>query len=128
MTGTTVGVVRNPVVVILLSVITLGIYSLYWQYATFKEMKAWSGEGIGGGIGLLLAFLIGIVNAFLMPSEVGRLYARDGRAAPVSGVTGLWVLLPLVGWIIWVVKTQGRLNDYWESSSGRSGPLRSVQG
>jgi hypothetical protein len=117
MTGTTVGVVRNPVVVILLSLITLGIYSLYWQYATFKEMKEWSGEGIGGGVGLLLAFLIGIVNVFLMPSEVGRLYSRDGLVPPVSGVTGLWVLLPLVGWIIWVIKTQGRLNDYWETKS-----------
>jgi hypothetical protein len=48
---------------------------------------------------------------------VGRLYSRDGLVPPVSGVTGLWVLLPLVGWIIWVIKTQGRLNDYWETKS-----------
>jgi hypothetical protein len=110
-----VGSVRTPVAVILLSLITLGIYGLYWQYATFKEMKAFGGEGIGGGVGLLLAILLGIVNVFLMPAEVGHLYAREGRQPLVTGITGFWVLIPLVGWIIWVVKTQGRLNEFWES-------------
>ncbi len=112
---TKVGNARSPVAVILLSLITFGIYSLYWQYASFKELRAYSGEGIGGGFGLLFAILLGIVNAFLLPMEVGRLYSAEGRAEPVSGLTGFWVLLPLVGWIIWVIKTQGRLNDYWES-------------
>ena len=110
-----VGIVRSPVTVILLSIITLGIYHLYWQYASFKELKGFSGEGIGGGLGLLFAILLGIVNVFLLPSEVGHLYAREGRAEPVTGLTGFWVLLPFVGWIIWVVKTQGRLNEFWES-------------
>jgi hypothetical protein len=32
---------------------------------------------------------------------------------PVSGVTGFWNLIPLVGWIIWVIKVQGALNDEW---------------
>lgn len=110
-----VGKLRTPLAVILLSIITLGIYSLYWQYTTFKEMKEYSGEGIGGGLGLLFAFLLSIVNLFLMPAEVGELYAREGREKPVSGLTGFWFLLPFVGWIIWVVKTQGHLNGYWEA-------------
>jgi hypothetical protein len=112
---TKVGSTRSPVAVILLSIITLGIYSLYWQYESFKELKAYAGQGIGGGLGLLFAILLGIVNAFLLPMEVGQLYSREGQAAPVSGLTGFWVFLPLIGWIIWVVKTQGRLNDYWET-------------
>jgi hypothetical protein len=107
------GTVRNPVVVILLSIITLGIYFLYWEYASFKELKAYSGEGIGGGLGLLFAILLGIVNAFMLPFEVGRLFARRGQPEPVSALTGFWVFLPLVGGIIWTVKTQGRLNDFW---------------
>ncbi len=109
------GHVRSPVAVILLSIITIGIYALYWEYASFKELKDYSGEGIGGWIGLLFAILLSIVNAFLLPSEVGRLYARSGRQSPVSGLTGFWVLIPIVGGIIWVVKVQGRMNDYWES-------------
>jgi hypothetical protein len=99
--------------VILLSIITLGIYALYWEYASFKELKVYSGEGIGGGLGLLFAILLGIVNAFMLPLEVGRLYAREGQPEPVTALTGFWVFLPIVGGIIWVVKTQGRLNDFW---------------
>jgi len=105
--------VRNPWIVIILSIITIGIYALYWQFATFKEMKDYSGRGIGGGLGLLFAILLGVVNIFLMPSEVGNLYAADGKEKPVTGLTGFWALIPIVGGIIWVVKTQGRLNDYW---------------
>jgi hypothetical protein len=113
-----VGSVRGPVAVILLSIMTLGIYALYWQYSSFKELKVYAGEGIGGGWGLLFAILVGIVNAFLLPYEVGRLYARDGRPEPVTALTGFWVLLPIVGGIIWVFKTQGRLNDYWLAHGG----------
>jgi uncharacterized protein DUF4234 len=109
----TVGMVRKPIVVLLLSIVTLGIYGLYWQYATFKELKDYSGEGIGGGLGLLFAILVGIVNVFMMPHEIGQLYAREGQEEPVRAVTGFWVFLPIVGGIIWLFKVQGRLNDYW---------------
>ena len=116
MTGV-VGKVRSSLAVILLTIVTLGIYGLYWQYASFKELKEYSGEGIGGGLGLVLAIFVGIVNIFLLPMEVGNLYKRDGQEEPVSALTGLWILLPLVGWFIWLVKVQGRLNDYWSSHS-----------
>jgi hypothetical protein len=115
MVDTAVGKIRSPLVVILLSLVTLGIYSLYWEYASFKELKAYSGEGIGGGLGLLFAILLGIVNVFLLPHEIGNLYAKEGREAPVSALTGFWVLIPIVGWIIWIMKVQGRLNELWES-------------
>ena len=110
------GSVRSPVAVILLSLITLGIYALYWQYAVFKELKEYSGEGIGGGLALVFAILLGVVNVFMLPYEIGNVYARQGQPEPVSALTGFWVLIPFLGWIIWVVKTQGRMNDLWESS------------
>jgi hypothetical protein len=55
------------------------------------------------------------VNWFLLPNEVGNLYEQSGQPRPVSAITGLWNLIPLVGSIIWVVKVQGALNRYWES-------------
>ncbi len=110
-----VGKPRNPAFVIVISIITLGIYGLYWQYQVFKEMKAHTGDGIGGPIGLVIAILIGIVNVFLIPSEAGNMYAKAGMEKPVRGVTGFWVLIPLIGFIIWVVKVQGALNRRWES-------------
>lgn len=113
--------------VILISLVTLGIYFLYWTYKTFEEMKQHTGDGLGGVIGLVIALVVGIVNSFVIPSEVGAMYKGDGREAPVSGITGLWVLLPLVGWIIWVVKVQGALNRYWESKgAGAAEPAPAV--
>ncbi|HKH25998.1 MAG TPA: DUF4234 domain-containing protein [Acidimicrobiia bacterium] len=80
---------RGWVVVFLLTLVTLGIYGLVWQYKTFQEMKDYSGEGIGGVVGLILAIFIGFVNPFIMSAEVGNLYAAEGQEKPVSGITGL---------------------------------------
>jgi Domain of unknown function (DUF4234) len=110
-----VGKVRSPVAVILLSIITIGIYALYWYYKTFQELKDHTGEGVGGVVGLILAIFINPVNWFLLPNEVGNVYERSGQQRPVSAITGLWNLIPLIGSIIWVVKVQGALNRYWES-------------
>ena len=96
-----------------MSIVTLGIYGLYWQYKTFQEMKDHSGEGIGGGVGLILAIFIGFVNPFIMSAEVGNLYAAEGQEKPVSGITGLWILLPIVGTFIWLAKTQNALSAFW---------------
>lgn len=112
-----VGKERSWIVVVLLSIVTLGIYGLYWQYATFKEMKEHSGSGLGGGLGLLLSFITGgLVGLFVIPNEVGELYTRTGKEKPVSWLTGFWVLIPLIGGLIWIAKTQGRLNEYWASA------------
>ena len=110
-----VGKIRSPLTVLLLMIITLGIYGIVYYYKTFSEMKDYSGEGVGGGVGLLLSLFCSIVVIFLIPAEVGNLYERDGRDKPVSGITGLWVILPLIGTLIWLWKVQGALNDFWES-------------
>ena len=106
---------RGWVVVFLLTLVTLGIYGLVWQYKTFQEMQDYSGDGIGGVVGLILVIFLGFVNWFLMPAEVGNLYAAEGQEKPVSGITGLWNLLPLVGTFIWLAKTQNALSAFWEA-------------
>lgn len=109
------GNVRGTGVAMLLYVITFGIYGLYWYFAVHDEMKRHKGSGLGGGLALVLGLFIGIVMPFLTSQEVGELYERRGFARPVSGVTGLWIFVPLVGGIIWFVKTNGALNSYWRS-------------
>lgn len=110
------GKVRSPVAVIIFSIITLGIYTLYWYYAVFQELKDRTGNGVGGVVGLVLGLCISIVNVFLLPSEVGNMYAQEGLEKPVTGLTGFWVLIPIVGSIIWFVKVQNALNHRWEAS------------
>jgi hypothetical protein len=118
-----VGKLRSTWAVIGLSIITAGIYSLYYNFVTYDEMKRHSGQGVGGVLGLIIAiFTAGLVHPFLFAHEVGNLYARQGRARPVTATTGLWVLLGsfiVVGPLVWVIKTNGALNAYWRSVGAR---------
>ena len=116
----TLGKVRSPLGVLVLMIVTLGIYAFVYYFKTFKELKEYSGEGLGGGVGLLLTLFCGFLTVFLLPAEVGNLYGREGREKPVSGITGLWNLVPLIGGLIWLWKTQGALNDFWESKGASS--------
>jgi hypothetical protein len=109
---------RKPLTVVLLSIVTLGIYALWWYYRQFEDYKQYSGEGIGGGIGLLLAIFCSIVNWFLLPAELGNLYQREGKEPPCSAMTGFWNFIPLIGTIIWIYKVQNRTNTFWESKGG----------
>ena len=102
---------------ILMTIITLGIYSLYWVFKTQDEVKEHSGQGVGGVLGLVIYIVVGMVTWFLIPSEVGKMYKLDGREAPFSGWTGLWLLLPIIGAFVWFIKIQGGLNRYWESKA-----------
>lgn len=107
---------RNIAVIILLSIVTLGIYSLVWTYQTYAEMKRHRNAGISGVAGLLLSF-IPFVQMFLLPSEVAGLYRAANRPSPVSAATGLWNLLPFLGAFVWLFKVQGALNEYWSTSA-----------
>jgi len=106
---------RSWVVVFLLTLITCGIYGLFWQYRVFEDNKRYSGEGVGGAVGLVIALLIGIVNWFLLPAEIGKIQERRGQEQRLSGLTGFWNLIPLVGFLIWLAKVQGAMNEFWES-------------
>ena len=107
------GTPRGVGKVILLGIITLGIYIIIWQWKTFNELKRYRGQGVGGGVGFLLSFVL--VSLFLLPSYVGKAYQEDGQNAPITGWSGFWVLVPYIGTFIWIAKNQGALNDFWAS-------------
>ena len=113
-----VGRHRSPLVVLLLSIVTLGIYLLYWIYITFAEVRAYRGKGTSGIVGLLLALIP--VSIFLLPSHVGDMYAEGGKTKPITGMTGLWALIPLIGGIVWLFNVQGRLNEVWAGASSEA--------
>jgi uncharacterized BrkB/YihY/UPF0761 family membrane protein len=105
---------------ILMFIVTLGFYSWYWVFKTQEEIKQHSGQGLGGVLGLVIWILLHPIEAFVVPSEVGKMYSQSGQEPPVTGWTGLW-LFPfgflIVTAIVWFVKVQGALNRYWESAS-----------
>jgi hypothetical protein len=111
-----IGETRSIGLSILWFILTLGIYSVYWTYKTQEEVKRYSGNGVGGVLGLVIYILISPVTFFIVPSEVRYMYENlDGDKSPVRGIHGLWFLLPVIGHIIWFVQVQGALNRYWES-------------
>lgn len=97
---------------VLWSVLTFGLYGIYWAYKSHEEIKVHTGEGVGGVVGAVIYFFVGVVTLFLLPIEIEKMYKRDGRPSPVSAVTAFWVLLFVIPWY---VKCQGALNDYWEA-------------
>ena len=113
-----IGKIRNPVLVIIYSIITLGIYSLIYYYKLFKEMYNWRGQGWSGGLFLLFTFLppiSGLALPWLLPAYIGRMYAEDNQEKPITGLAGFWVFVPIIGGIIWLVKAQNNLNLFWEA-------------
>lgn len=117
--GAPIGQVRSTGMCILLAIVTLGIYTYVWWFKTHEEMKRHTGDGLGGVLALVLAFFVGIVMPYLTSSEVGKMQERAGRPKTVSGATGLWyfpgIFLFFIGPIVWFVKTNGAINDYWRS-------------
>jgi hypothetical protein len=113
-----IGKVRGTGVSILLFIVTLGIYGYVWWWLVHDEMKRHSGQGLGGPIAFIIAFVIAPVQAFLTADEVGKPYERAGPAKPVSATTGLWYfpgIFILIGPIVWFVKVNGAINEYWKS-------------
>ena len=108
------GKIRSWGVVAILSIITCFIYYYVWNYKVFEENKQHSGDGVGGVVGVILAIFIGVVNIFLLPTEIKNIYEKAGQQSPVRWTVGLWNLIPLVGWLIWLYKVQTAINERWE--------------
>jgi hypothetical protein len=108
--------VRSPAAVIIFSIISFGIYAIYWYYQVGREMKEYNGSGLGPVANLLLGLFFAIVLLFTIPNDVKATYEAAGKQTDISALTGFWNLIPIVGWIIWVVKVQGRLNTLWEQA------------
>ena len=106
--------------VILLTIVTLGIWGIFWTYRTSEDLKKHNGDGLGGVIGIVVYLLLSIVLMFTIPNEIDKMYRADGRTSPVSAVWGLWFLLPIIGNIIWYVKVQRALNDFWSSKGAQA--------
>ena len=116
MTGADTGPIGKPRsigLVILLTIVTFGIWTIVWSYQNGEELKAHARTGIGGVGYLLITLFIAPATMFLMASEVEQLYRREGKEPPITTIWGLWFLLPIIGNLIWYVRIQKSINDYW---------------
>jgi len=115
---------------ILLFIVTFGFYGWYWAYKTQDELRQHTGEGLGGVLGIVVWILISAVSGYVIPSEIGKMYARDGKEPPVTGWTGLWFFpggILVIPAIVWFVKVQGSLNGYWTQRTSVPGAAPAYQ-
>ena len=109
------GTARSTGLVILVTIVTFGIWTLVWSYQNGEELKQHNRTGLGGLVYLLLTLIFAPITMFVMASEIEKMYLAAGEKPPVTALTGLWFLLPFIGNIVWYVKVQGALNHRWES-------------
>ena len=98
---------------ILVTFVTFGIWTYIWSFQNGEELRTYRREGLGGGVYLVFNFFIFPLTMFMMADEVAKMYEREGEVAPISALWGLWFLLPLIGNIVWYIKIQNSLNDFW---------------
>ena len=107
-----VGQARNPSSVFWLSLLTCGIYGLYWDYLTFDELKNYNGDGLGP-VGVVLCWLF--VGYFILITEIQKMFEADGKQAPIEPIEAIWLFVPIYGLWRYIHKVQGALNDFWVS-------------
>jgi 4-amino-4-deoxy-L-arabinose transferase-like glycosyltransferase len=117
-----VGKPRSVLLVILLSIVTCGIWPIVWSYQNGEELKRYARDGLGGVAYLLITLFVSPVTMFLMANEVEKLYRHEGKEPPITTLWGLWFLLPVIGNIIWYVRIQNALNDFWVEHGAPNNP------
>ena len=119
--------VRSPVFVGVMSLVTLGIYGIYWFYATAKDLSEYGkakGHDLGqnptmtvlalvfGWILLLIPTIIALVRFTKRTQAAQRLAGRD----PLNG--WLAVVLLLVFSPLYDAYVQSELNKAWAAEGG----------
>jgi hypothetical protein len=119
---------RSPIKVLLLTLITCGIYYLYWVYVTSQELDDALGEtDIPPIVHVLLFIFTGTLWGFawdvLTAREIAKLQAHAGL--PTSDNTVLWLALDILGagpigglGLIVPVLQQIAMNDLWRAMRG----------
>jgi len=121
--GTTVKI-RNPFLVFVWSLVTLGIYYFVWYYKINRELRDASGVNVSPGIALLAVTLGWIV---IVPPFVSwyRTFQRIVQAQRQAGVTN--EASPILGSILFVIAVfflpveviyaQDELNRVWRAAT-----------
>jgi len=117
-----IGTPRSVGLTILVTILTFGFWTWLWSYWNGEELKTYQRDGVGGVAFLLFTILIYPVTFFLMANEVERMYTDAGEVPKITTMWGLWFLLPLIGNIIWYVRIQNAINEYWQARGGSTSP------
>jgi hypothetical protein len=113
---------RDPLGVLGLSFITIGIYWLYWYYKINVEIRQFEKDDtVRPGIALLAVTLGGLlivppfISVYNTSKHVALMESRAGITAPLSPALNI-VLLVLFAWGTGIY-TQEHLNRVWDAAA-----------
>ncbi|SCP96037.1 DUF4234 domain-containing protein [Anaerobium acetethylicum] len=105
---------REPVVVLLLSIITCGIYYYYWVYQVTKELGMYLQNDNNPVLDLLLSLFCapyGIYWMYKMAKQIAEAQNKAGKFAPVDNSV-LYVILGIFGlWVVTALIMQSTINE-----------------
>ena len=123
-----IGVRREGITVLLLSIVTCGIYMYWWFYQCMEDINKASGERRLNSMGLLLGSIFCPFVIYLMLYNIDRNLARlsqeNGTFYKENFV--MWLLMTLLcglGTYISLFQVSSGLNEIWDKRQGVQ-PLR----
>ena len=116
------GTIRNPIQVVLLSIVTCGIYYYYWLYLTTKEINAAVNNQILDPMKVILFSIVtcGIYTIYWyykMSPVVFKEMAEKSGAAVEEDKINLVFILSIFLQIVSCYFLQIKLNEIWEKLS-----------
>jgi uncharacterized membrane protein len=119
---------RNPLGVLGLTVITLGIYGLYWYYKVNEQIKNFTKDETISPVRSLMALIFGwliIVPPFIAvyntAKHVQEMEQRAGVQQQIEPALAV-ILLILISIVIGLYM-QEHLNRVWDRAAGRQAPV-----
>ncbi|MCL5291103.1 MAG: DUF4234 domain-containing protein [Actinobacteria bacterium] len=124
---------RSPLAVVLLSVITLGVYFVYWYYKVNKEIAAYdekieTSPGVSAfaiTLGYFLAFfIVGFISSYNTAARAKRMFHDFNTPISISPIfaTLLYALsalgFPMLA-LFYPAYIQSKLNAFWRHESAR---------
>jgi hypothetical protein len=122
-----IGERREPAIVLLLSIVTCGIYYFYWLYCVSGEIQEFLQEpDTSPGLEVLLSILTMGLYVIYWDYKTGQKIARmQGRVGlPVTDNAILYLVLNLVGFgFVNALIEQGHLNEVWNAAQQQRLPI-----
>ena len=116
------GTIRSPVVVILLSIVTCGIYYLYWMYSCAVDVnRVFDEERINPVLWILLSLLFPPLSFYMLwQLDTNLKKIADAEDVPYKENFIMWLILALVcgvGVYVAMYQLQDGFNRVWTKRS-----------